>query len=152
MRSTEWRTQMANPYYSYIFRQQPQQITIRSPQNGQELNLFIQPGQQLPRSEELKTSQISVNGEVVHRPTQNLFQIINESNQHDKMPKAKGWDPFGEPDKINKRGRPRLSIEPDKILKLKSANFTNKQIATELSTSERQVYRLLKQMKKEELK
>ena len=143
---------MNNPGFNWIFQLQPQQIAIKSPQNGQGLNLFVQPGQSLPSAEELNVSQTKANNEVANNAVQIFLQIISEIDKHDKKPRSKGWDPFGEPDKIQKRGRPRLSIEHDKILKLKSVNFTNKQIATELSTSERQVYRLLKQMKKEELK
>lgn len=137
---------MNNPFYSWIFSQQPQRIIIKSPQNGQDLNLFIHSGQSLPSAEELNVSQTKANNEVANNAVQIFLQITNKIDKHDKKLKSKSWDPLGDHDKINKRGRPRLKVNHDKILELKSANFTNKQIAAELGTTERQVYRLLKEI------
>ena len=138
---------MSNFAFNWVFQLQPQQITINSPQDNQSLNLFVYPTQRLPTAEELQRCQMDANSEVQKQPTKSFLQIINVSNQHDKKPMKKGWDPLAEHDKKEGRGRPSKKIDHDKILELKTANFTNKKIAEILGTNERQIYRILKRIK-----
>lgn len=115
---------------------------------------------------------VTIDHYAYYRPCQKIESSANYSNTQEISTQIRGeqfkevscncskvnyWDPDVTPEVSscdapasmtkNRRGRPPLKIDHDKILKLKTASFSNRKIAEILGTNERQVYRILKSLR-----
>ena len=126
---------MNNPYYSWIFSQQPQRITIKSPQNGQDLTLFVHPGQTLPKSSVL----VKVENKIeTPNLTRTLPEIMREALAEPKATKI---------EEKNSRGRRKTELKAEIIEKHLKEGLSQKEIGKIYNCTDRTIRNILNSKK-----